>query len=226
MTTAGRAQQAARNNEAILTAAREVFLADKRAPISAVAERAGVGISALYRRYAGKEDLLRTLCHDGLQWFIAEAERASAIPDDWAAFASFLTGVVDADVHSLTVHLAGTFPPDEQLDADSRRANELATALFERARPQMRPGAVPADITMLLEMCAAVRVPDADRTRELRRRYLALLLDGLRSGPELPGPAPTVAELGWRWRTESPSSVGAGGPTSREQGRRRRAGGE
>ncbi|MET0418498.1 MAG: helix-turn-helix domain-containing protein [Actinoplanes sp.] len=196
----GRAQQAARNNEAILAAAREVFLADKRAPIAAVAERAGVGISALYRRYAGKEDLLRTLCHDGLRVFIAEARRAAAEPDDWAAFAAFLHGVVEADVHSLTVHLAGTFTPTEEMNDDAVRANDLAIGLFDRARPLMRAGAVPADITMLLEMCAAVRLPDAARTAELRRRYLALLLDGLRAGRELPGPAPAVDELNGRWQ--------------------------
>ncbi len=199
--TSGRARQAARNNEVILTAAREVFLADKRAPISAVAERAGVGISALYRRYAGKDDLLRTLCHDGLRVFIAEAERAAAEPDDWAAFAGFLHGVVEADVHSLTVHLAGTFTPTAEMNTDAVRANDLATALFDRVRPLLRPGATPADVTMLLEMCAAVRVPDPARTTELRRRYLAMLLDGLRTGPELPGPAPAVAELSWRWRS-------------------------
>jgi AcrR family transcriptional regulator len=199
--TSGRAAQAARNNEAILTAAREVFLADKRAPIAAVADRAGVGISALYRRYAGKEDLLRTLCHDGLRVFIAEAERAAGEPDDWTAFASFLQGVVAADVHSLTVHLAGTFTPTEEMNTDAVRAGELATALFDRARPRMRAGAVAADVTMLLEMCAAVRVPDAARTSELRSRYLAVLLDGLRAGPDrpLPGPAPGAAELNWRW---------------------------
>jgi AcrR family transcriptional regulator len=196
---AGRSQQAERNNEAILTAAREVFLADKRAPISAVAERAGVGISALYRRYASKEDMLRTLCADGLARFIAEAERAATIPGYWEAFESFLHGVVQADVHSLTVHLAGTFPPDEHLGAEATRASSLAVELFERARPFMRADAVPADITMILEMCAAARVPDAERTRELRGRYLRMLLDGLRAGGPLPGPAPTVPELEWRW---------------------------
>ena len=201
MTMAGRAQQAARNDETILAAAREVFLADSRAPISAVAERAGVGISALYRRYAGKEDLLRKLCHDGLQRFIAVATAADAEPDDWRAFESFMRGVVDADVHSLTVHLAGTFTPTEQMYADTTRAIELATALFERVRPQLRPGARTADITMLLEMCAAVRVPDPARTTQLRRRCLAMLLDGLRTGADLPGPPPTEAELGWRWRS-------------------------
>src|SRR5690348_14288650 len=162
--TSGRARQAARNDETILRAAREVFLEDHRAPISAVAERAGVGISALYRRYAGKEDLLRTLCHDGLRRFIAEAELASRESDDWTAFETFLRGVVDADVHSLTVRLAGTFLPTGPMNADAVRANELATALIERARRYLRPGAVPDDITMLLEMCAAVRVPDTGRT--------------------------------------------------------------
>src|SRR4051794_36642410 len=173
--TAGRARQAARNNEAILAAARDVFLADARAPIAAVAERAGVGISALYRRYAGKEALLRTLCHDGLRRFIVEAERAGRESDGWTAFATFLRGVVDADVHSLTVHLAGTFTPTAEMDADALRANELAAALYERARDRLRPGAALPDVTMLLEMCAAVRIPSAERTRQLRRRYLDLL---------------------------------------------------
>lgn len=198
--TSGRARQAARNNEAILTAAREVFLADHRAPISAVAERAGVGISALYRRYASKEDLLRTLCHDGLRTFIAEAEHAAQDPDGWTAFETFLRGVVDADVHSLTVHLAGTFTPTEEMNTDAVRASELADALFQRAYPAMRTDATSSDVTMLLEMCAAIRVPDPARTAQLRRRYLTILLDGLRDGSTPTAAAPTAAELSWRWR--------------------------
>src|SRR5215475_13634797 len=111
----GRREQAARNDEVILPAAREVFIADPDAPVAAVAQRAGVGISALYRRYQNKEDLLRQVCHDGLRQFIAIAEQANAEPDDWTAFASFLAGVVAADVHSLTVHLAGTFTPTAEM---------------------------------------------------------------------------------------------------------------
>ena len=198
--TSGRARQAARNHEAILTAAREVFLADHRAPIAAVAERAGVGISALYRRYASKEDLLRTLCHDGLRTFIAEAERAAGDPDGWAAFETFLRGVVEADVHSLTVHLAGTFTPTEEMNADAVRAGELAEALFQRAYPLMRADATGGDVAMLLEMCAAIRVPDPARTVQLRGRYLTILLDGLRHGSTPAAAAPTPAELNVRWR--------------------------
>ncbi|MET8041915.1 helix-turn-helix domain-containing protein [Micromonospora sp. NPDC005215] len=204
-TLAGRRAQAARNDEVILEAARAVFLDDPKAPIAAVAERAGVGISALYRRYAGKEDLLRQLCHDGLRRYVTEAESALAEPDDWAAFTGFLARVVDADVHSLTVHLAGTFTPTEEMGRDAMRANELATALFERARAsgRLRPDAVVPDLGLLLESCAAVRVPDAERTGQLRRRQLAVLLAGLSTGSDadpLPGPPPAAGEFDWRWR--------------------------
>jgi AcrR family transcriptional regulator len=200
---AGRRAQAARNDEAILRAARDVFIADADAPVSAVAQRAGVGISALYRRYPSKEDLLRQLCHDGLKQFIAIAERASAEPDSWDAFATFLAGVVDADVHSLTVHLAGTFAPTPEMNADAQTAVTLADALLARAAAsgRMRPGIVSGDVTLILEGCAAIRVPDADRSRQLRSRYLAILLAGLRqpAAAELPGPAPQAGELNWRW---------------------------
>jgi AcrR family transcriptional regulator len=200
----GRRGQAMRNDAVILDAARDVFLADPKAPIAAVADRAGVGISALYRRYASKEDLLRTLCHDGLQRFIAEAETATAVADEWGALRGFLEAIVDADVHSLTVHLAGTFAPTAEMGRDAERANAMVERLFTRARDagRLRDDVVVADIGLLLEGCAAIRVPDPLRTRQLRRRYLAQLLDGLsrRDAPALPGPPPASGELNWRWQ--------------------------
>jgi hypothetical protein len=61
------------------------------------------------------------------------------------------------------------------------------------------------DIGWVLEMVAAIRLRDGQRTGELRARYLALLLDGLRlPGPDpLPGPPPTWAEIGERWNREA-----------------------
>src|SRR3954466_15695724 len=99
----GRRAQAARNDERILEAARGVFIANPAAPIAAVAKRAGVGISALYRRYPSKEDLLRELCADGLRRYISAAESAAAAegdPDE--AFARFMERVVEAEAASLT----------------------------------------------------------------------------------------------------------------------------
>ncbi|HYZ02606.1 MAG TPA: helix-turn-helix domain-containing protein [Candidatus Binatia bacterium] len=202
----GRRVQAARNDELILDAAREVFVADPGAPISSVATRAGVGISALYRRYASKEELLRQLSLDGLQRYIAAAESALAHEGDaWAAFATFMRQIVDADTHSLTLRLAGTFTPTEELYQEASRAQELNVRLLDRTRAAgaVRPDLDVNDLTFVLEQVATVRVGDADRTAQLRHRYLALLLDGLRARPTdpLPGPAPTWEEIARRWDT-------------------------
>ncbi|MGW4063708.1 TetR/AcrR family transcriptional regulator [Amycolatopsis sp. NPDC004747] len=199
----GRRGQAARNDVVILDAARHVFLADPKAPISQVAERAGVGISALYRRYPSKEVLLRRICHDGLLRYIGEAEGATEEADGWGALTRFLTRVVELDVHSLTVHLAGTFTPTPEMGEDARRAGELTRKLVERAHEsgRLRPDAVPEDVGMILECCAAIRVDDEDRMLELRHRYLALLIEGLSAkGPDLPGPPPRPGEMNGRWR--------------------------
>src|SRR6187455_433337 len=131
----GRRGQAVRNDERILAAAKEVFVANADAPISAVASRAGVGISALYRRYPSKEELLRELCAAGLRLYVTEAEQALAGDiDPWDSFAEFLRRIVAADVHSLTVRLAGTFTPTPEMFADARRSGELNDQLVARAK--------------------------------------------------------------------------------------------
>jgi AcrR family transcriptional regulator len=201
----GRRAQAARNDERILESARAVFVADPGAPIAAVAEHAGVGISALYRRYASKEELLRKLCGEGLERYIATAEAALADEGDpWTAFATFMRRAVDADTHSLTLNLAGTFTPTEQLRAESQRAHELNVRLFERtqAAGAIRADLVVDDLSFLLEQIATIKLDDERRTSELRHRYLTLILDALRTPTQtpLPGPPPEWHEIGERWR--------------------------
>lgn len=200
----GRQAQAAHNDELILRAAREVFLADPDAPVSAVAARAGVGIGALYHRYASKEDLLRTLCRDGQLIYLAEARRAlEGGGDPWAAFTGFLRRIVAASTHGLTVRLAGTFEPTAEQMALAEQMRALGTELFERARAsgQLRPDITWLDVEYLMELLARVQLGDASRTAELRQRHLAVILDGLRSpGPTpLPGNPPTWAEQTERW---------------------------
>ena len=133
--------EAARNDQRILDSARAVFVADPGAPITAVAKHAGVGISALYTRYGSKEELLRTLCTDGLVIVVSQTEaaieRVKEGDNRWQVFAGFMRNLAD-------------------------------------------PG----------------------RTSELRHRYLALILDGMRATDRggLPGPPPTWPELSARWR--------------------------
>jgi AcrR family transcriptional regulator len=201
----GRQREAARNDALILQAAREVFIADADAPIAAVAVRAGVGIGALYRRYGSKEDLLRRLSRDGLTRYIELVEDALAdTQSPELAFATFMREAVIADTHSLTLHLAGRFAPTEDLWRDGDRAAEMTAALLARTQEAgaLRPEITVGDLTMIFEQLAAVAVGDAERTLQLRLRYLALFLIALRpsSGPTpLPGPPPSWHEMSTRF---------------------------
>jgi AcrR family transcriptional regulator len=200
----GRRAQAARNDVRILEAARAVFVADPDAPISAVAEHAGVGISAVYRRYENKEELLRRLCADGLALYAAAAEAALADSGPPAeAFAGFMRRIVDANTHALTLRLAGTFESTDELRREAIRAQALTAELVERAQQAgaLRADLTPEDLSCVFEQLAAIRVRDDERTRELRHRYLALQLDALGGShtSELPGRAPSWQEISQRW---------------------------
>jgi AcrR family transcriptional regulator len=206
MGLSGRRAQAARNDEAILSAAREVFVADPDAPVAEVADRAGVGISSLYRRYRSKEALLRKLCGDGLQLYIDIAR--AAVDDDradpWDGFATFMARVIEADVHALTRSLAGRFRPTAELDRAARLADGLNEQIVARAQSAgvLRDDVLADDLTFVFEQIASLHGPTPERTAQLRARYLTLQLDGLQAPARTPltGPPPTTTEQHARWR--------------------------
>jgi hypothetical protein len=83
----------------------------------------------------------------------------------------------------------------------AERANRASVALFKRVKRDLRPGVDVHDISLVFELVAAIKVSDHSRTKQLRRRYLALILDGLRAseGDRLPGPPPSWREINERW---------------------------
>ena len=192
------------NDKRILAAARSVFIEDPEAPISAVAKRAGVGIGALYRRYASKDALLQMLCLDGLRAYIAVVEAALADEGDtWTVFVRVMEGCVDGGANSLMRRLAGTFTASEGLQREGRRSYVLTQTLLARAKAD---GALRADFEVgdahfVLEQLQTTRVASEERTHELRRRYLAIVLAGLRTpaAAPLPGDPPGWQEISGRY---------------------------
>ena len=162
----GRRAEAARNDGRILDAARTVFLADPEAPVAEVAATAGVGISALYRRYPSKEHLLRALAEDGLTRYAASLESALASDaDPWTAYVDCLHEVLDGRSQALAQRLAGTFTPTAELTATAVRAGRLAETLFRRVRKagELRDDVSEADIVLLLETVSLVELPGRGR---------------------------------------------------------------
>jgi AcrR family transcriptional regulator len=204
----GRRREAARNDVEILKAARAVFLQDPSAPISAVATRANVGMSALYRRYASKEDLLRQLARDALTAYIRELE--AALEDDrdaWTAYSSYLARVLEGGSQALAQRLAGTFPPTPELRELAARAGTLAQRVHRRAQraQALREDVSMSDVVLLLETLGEITLPGDDGGHGLRRRYLALILQALRApgAAPLPGRPAEIDETAARWRPDA-----------------------
>ncbi|OLT38410.1 TetR family transcriptional regulator [Actinomadura sp. CNU-125] len=200
----GRKAQAARNDELIRKAARAVFTADPGAPISAVAEHAGVGISALYRRYKSKEVLLQSLADEGMDRYLAEVERALADGGDpWEAFAAFMRRCLDIGAGSLTMRLAGNFEVTEEMSGKGREIHTATERLLDRTKEAgaLRPEIAVGDVSVLLEHLHTIRIGDDARMNRLQHRYLALMLDALHltGVAELPGPPPGWRELRGRY---------------------------
>ncbi|HLK00161.1 MAG TPA: TetR/AcrR family transcriptional regulator [Streptosporangiaceae bacterium] len=202
----GRQAEAARNDQRILDSARAVFVRDPGAPITAVAKLAGVGISALYTRFASKDELLRQLCTDGMLTFNARTEQAleqlASGADHWQVLSAYMHDLTDADTSSLTLALAGKFAPTPEMFELGARSGVLLQELFGQVRDVLRPGVVSHDLSRTFELVAAVTAATPERSRELRHRYLTAMLDGLRAADrgDLPGPPPTFQEISDRWQ--------------------------
>jgi AcrR family transcriptional regulator len=200
----GRQAEARRNDQLILEAALDVFTEDLRAPMSAVAERAGVGQASLYRRYPSKEALLASVCERGMTNVQEAVWAALESPaDPWEAFAGFLRWYVESGASRLG-GLLGSFAPADELFELARATNEAMQALVDRtiAAGRLREDVTGADLTLIVTQIGALEASDATRTAELRDRYLTLALQALalRGAPELPARAPDADELEAPWR--------------------------
>src|SRR6266511_3877675 len=98
----GRQAEAARNDTALLDAAREVFAVHgPAAPVALIAERAGVGIASLYRRHPTKEALLQHLCQAAKDQTTAAAKAVIETTAPWRGLCGFLSFCVEASYGAL-----------------------------------------------------------------------------------------------------------------------------
>lgn len=192
---------AAQNRQRILEAARAVFAeAGLEAPLEAIAQRAGVGIATLYRRFPTREDLVAASFAPQMAAYVAAVEEALEEADAWVGFcrcAERICAMQAAD-RGLTDVLALTFPTAKALEAQRARAYRELAELVRRAQAQgaLRPDFVLEDFVLLLMANAGVVQATRDAAPDAWRRVVALLLDGFRAEGAQPLPAaPAPARL-------------------------------
>ena len=196
---------ARRNRERVLTAAAEVFAEQGAdASVAEIARRAGVGAGTLFRHFPTKHDLLLAtieLSFDDVRTAIAHAE---TLDDPWEGLVHVLT--VYAEIQARDRAFLQSVGPELLREPSlQRRSTErmahLAT-LVERAR---RAGVVgddlrAEDIPFLLGAVGGATghcQAGCGGSPGLWRRYLGIVLDGLKPAGASPLPAapPTLAEL-------------------------------
>jgi AcrR family transcriptional regulator len=206
----GRQAEARRNDLAVLKAARDVFTAHgASAPITAVAERAGVGMGTLYRRYGSKTELLQRLCVMAMEQALDAAAAALGADDPWTGLAGYIRACVDLRSGALAA-LAGQVETTAEMRATAQRGMECMAEIVARAHADgsLRADVTPLDINWLIEQFSR-RAPDSvdpGEERNVRARLLAIALDGLRTredGHPLPGQPPSREHYASRWSAAS-----------------------
>jgi AcrR family transcriptional regulator len=202
----GRQAEARRNDIAVLEAARDVFgTLGAGAPVAAVAERAGVGVGSLYRRYGSKAELLQRLCIVAMEQAHAAAGDALAAEDSWTGLAGYVRACVALRSGALAP-LAGQIETTPEMLRISRQGSRGLDEIVARAHRdgKLRGDATALDIAWLIEQFSrrASDAVDPGEESRVRARLVAIALDGLRptGAQPLPGRPPSRAHYERRWR--------------------------
>jgi AcrR family transcriptional regulator len=195
---------AERNRQRILAAAADV-LSERGldATLDEVARAAGVGVGTVYRRFPDKESLIEELFRDRIDAMVREAERALTEPDPWQALVSYLDFAIALMAGNMGLRQLLMFSTygKERICYARDQMRPVINKLVERAQASgdVRPDFAGTDLKMIVFMLSSVAEYASASRPDLWRRYLTLLIDGLRPArdtvSELPAPAPTAEDL-------------------------------
>lgn len=190
---------AERNRAAIVAAARDVFAEHGlEAPLEEIAQRAGVGIATLYRRFPAREQLVAAALIEKVTQYADAAAEASAACDPWAGFVGYVQRICELQAadRGLSDLLSMTLAADERIEQLRASANAQVVSLIERAKAagRLRADFVGEDLLLLLIASAAVGQVTRVDAPDTWRRFVALILDAFERGDAPPLPAAPSTE--------------------------------
>lgn len=180
---------AVRNHRKIVAAAAEAFESDGQdVPLEEIARRAGLGVATLYRRFRTREQLVRAVVEE---MFASEVEPTADVDtgDPWEDLVAALSRALDVIAGRTVILKLARDSAAYDVDTVHRYGRALGR-LLDRARDAgvVRPELTVRDLSAVLVMAMAV-ARHGDPGGADRRRYLALLTDGLRpASAPLPPP--------------------------------------
>jgi len=180
-------KDAERNRQRILAAAGALFAeAGLHVTLDAVAERAGVGVGTVYRRFPDKEALIDALFEERIDEVVAIAEEACARDDAWEGLVFFFDRAISmhGEDRALKELVFSTAHGRDRVAHARGKLKPIVGRIVARAQAagQLRPDVDITDVPVIQLMLTAVMEYTGDVAPEVWRRYLAILLDGLRAG--------------------------------------------
>jgi AcrR family transcriptional regulator len=194
-------RDAERNRRRILDAAAAVF-AERGLGVTMddIAHRAGVGVGTVYRRFPDKEELIDALFVDRIEAMATLAEQGLAHDDPWEGLVWFMEQALleQARDRGLKELLFGAARGHGGVSHARERMAPVVIELFDRARAsgQLRDDVEGVDTPVLQLMVGTVLDFARDVEPELWRRFLVIVLDGLRARRDgrTPLPVPPLRE--------------------------------
>jgi AcrR family transcriptional regulator len=182
-------RDAERNRQLILAAARALF-AERGLEVSMdeVARAAGLGVGTVYRRFPTHGALVDALFADRLTAIVEVVEEALRFPRAFDGLRHFLESMVEMQARDKglrDVMLSGRpVAPDE--DLIGTQFKPPLDALLARAQQEgdLRPGLTATDVAVLEIAVQSAAEFTAGHAPDAWRRYLAIVLDGMRARPE------------------------------------------
>ncbi len=174
-----------------MAAARSLFARfGVEASVDEITRAAGVGMGTLYRHFPTKEELVDAVLEDAFTEFLGLASAALDEPDAWAGLSTFLERALAlrAANRGLTDVLATRTHGRERAASMRRRMRPLLVELVSRAQLQgaLRLDFSADDLPLLLWGGDGVIDCASNVSPEIWRRYLGLVLDGLRADAATP----------------------------------------
>ncbi|WP_320670813.1 TetR/AcrR family transcriptional regulator [Patulibacter defluvii] len=196
---------ARRNRQRVLAAATEVFAEEGAdASVAEIARRAGVGAGTLFRHFPTKHDLLLATLEQGFDDIQDAIEQADTMDDAWEGLVHVLT--VCAEIQARDRSFLDSLGPELFREPSLQRRNEERMAQMRQlvvrgqAAGLLRDDLQAEDLPFLLSAVGGATsqcTAGSAIAPELWKRYLGIVLDGLRPAAATPLPvaAPTFEQL-------------------------------
>lgn len=193
---------ARRNREQIIEAARQLFAEQGvNAPMEEVAHRAGVGVGTLYRRFPDRDALIYAVAVEAMRMLAELARQAWAdAPDPWGALVAYVHGCADLRPgmlqSGLDPRLHDAIRRDPELAGERKTLMDLLNRMVSGAQAAgvMRADVGPGDLMLLITQLTG-QLPDLPPklVEVLPRRFLELMLDGMRVTDASPLPGELIS---------------------------------